>query len=70
MTARLPGLRPGEPGQVQRTSCDDMAASAIPWAKTGGARAIAEDGILLGGAIVNAFEVPVAVGAQPESSAP
>ena len=70
MTGSLPGLRPAEPGPVQRASCGDMAASAIPWAETGGARAIAEDGILLGGAIVNAFEVPLAVGAQPESSAP
>jgi hypothetical protein len=47
-----------------------MVASEVPWAETGGARAIAADGSLLGCAIVNAFEVPVPAGAQPESSTP
>lgn len=70
MTGSLPGLRPGEPDPVQRASYDNMAANAIPRAGTGGTRATAEDGILLGGAIVNASGVPVAVGARPESSAP
>jgi len=48
MTGRLPGLRPAELDPAQRAFYDDMAANKVPWAETAGARAIAEDGSLLG----------------------
>lgn len=48
MTGRLPGLRPAELDPAQRALYDDMVANEVPWAETGGARAIAADGSLLG----------------------
>jgi 4-carboxymuconolactone decarboxylase len=48
MTGRLPGLRPADLDTAQRSLYDGMVANEVPWAETGGARAIAADGTLLG----------------------
>ncbi len=48
MTGRLPGLRPADLDPAQRALYGSMAANEVPWAETGGARAIAADGTLLG----------------------
>ena len=46
MTGRLPGLWPAELDPAQRALYD--VVNEVPWAETGGARAVAEDGSLLG----------------------
>jgi 4-carboxymuconolactone decarboxylase len=48
MTGRLPGLVPAGMDPAQRALYDDIVAHEVPWAETGGARAIAADGSLLG----------------------
>lgn len=45
---RLPALKPGELDSSQRALYDSLVANDVPWAEHGGARAIVEDGSLLG----------------------
>jgi hypothetical protein len=47
-TGRLPALKPDNLDPTQRAFYDSMVANEVPWAEHGGARAIAEDGSLLG----------------------
>lgn len=47
-TGRLPALKPGELDSSQQALYNSMVANEVPWAEHGGARAIAEDGGLLG----------------------
>jgi 4-carboxymuconolactone decarboxylase len=47
-TGRLPALTTGNLDPSQQVFYDSMVANEVPWAEHGGARAIAEDGSLLG----------------------
>jgi 4-carboxymuconolactone decarboxylase len=47
-TGRLRALKRSELDQTQRAFYDSMVANEVPWAQNGGARAIADDGSLLG----------------------
>jgi 4-carboxymuconolactone decarboxylase len=48
MTVRLPQLKPADLGESQRAFYDSLVANEVAWAERSGARAIAEDGSLLG----------------------
>jgi len=47
-SGRLPALTPSDLDQAQRAFYESMVANEVPWAEHGGARALAEDGSLLG----------------------
>jgi 4-carboxymuconolactone decarboxylase len=48
MRTRLPQLKPADLGDSQRAFYDSLLANEVAWAENSGARAIAEDGSLLG----------------------
>jgi 4-carboxymuconolactone decarboxylase len=47
-SGRLPGLTRSDLNPTQRAFYDSMVANEVPWAESGGAKAIAADGSLLG----------------------
>jgi 4-carboxymuconolactone decarboxylase len=47
-TGRLPALRRSDLDETRRAFYDSIVANEVPWAESGGARAIAADGTLLG----------------------
>jgi 4-carboxymuconolactone decarboxylase len=48
MPVRLPQLKPADLSESQRVFYDSLVANEVAWAEKSGARAIAEDGSLLG----------------------
>jgi 4-carboxymuconolactone decarboxylase len=48
MSGRLPQLKPDDLDPTQRDFYDSLIANEVPWAESSGARAIANDGSLLG----------------------